>query len=75
MHITIGITLLAILALPSTAFAATTAQEAPGQGNLGFLVVGSFVVWAGFFAYAFYMSRKTNEMRREIDELHARLNK
>ena len=75
MHIAISITLLAVLTLPSTAFAATSAQEAPGESNLGFLVIGSFVVWVGFFAYAFYMSRKTNEMRREIDELRALLNK
>ena len=43
--------------------------------KLGFLLVGELIVWAGFFAYAFYMSRKTNEMRREIDDLRAQLNK
>ena len=75
-RIGIGIAILAILALPGTALAAASAQDAaPGESNLGFLLVGELIAWAGFFAYVFYMSRKTNEMRREIDELHARLNK
>ncbi len=68
--------ILAILALPGTALAAASAQDAPpGESKLGFLLVGELIVWAGFFAYAFYMSRKTNEMRREIDDLRAQLNK
>ena len=66
---------IAILALPTTALAATAGQKAPGESNLGFLLVGEFIVWAGFFAYVFYMSRKTNELRREIDDLRAQLNK
>jgi CcmD family protein len=74
-RIAIGITLVAILALPTTVLAATNAQEIPGESNLGFLLVGEIIVWAGFFAYAFYMSRKTNELRREIDDLRAQLNK
>jgi CcmD family protein len=75
-RIGIGIAILAILALPGTALAAASAQDAPpGESKLGFLLVGELIVWAGFFAYAFYMSRKTNEMRREIDDLRAQLNK
>jgi CcmD family protein len=67
---------IAILALPGTALAAASAQDSPpGESNLGFLLVGELIVWAGFFAYTFYTSRKTNEMRREIDDLRAQLNK
>ena len=73
-RIGIGIAILAILALPGTALAAASAQDAPpGESKLGFLLVGELIVWAGFFAYAFYMSRKTNDLRREIDDLRAQL--
>jgi CcmD family protein len=72
-RIAITVTLVAILALPSTALAATSTQEIPGNGNLGFLLVGEIIVWAGFFAYPFYMSRKTNDLRREIEDLRALL--
>ncbi|MDA0799420.1 MAG: CcmD family protein [Chloroflexi bacterium] len=72
-RIAIGLAIVAILALPTTVLAATSAQEIPGESNLGFLLVGEIIVWAGFFAYAFYMSRKTNDLRREIDDLRAQL--
>lgn len=74
-RIALGLALVVILALPTTILAATSAQEIPGESNLGYLLIGQILVWAGFFAYAFYMSRKTNEMRREIDDLRAQLNK
>lgn len=74
-RIALGLALVVILALPTTVLAATSAQEIPGESNLGYLLIGQILVWAGFFAYAFYMSRKTNEMRREIDDLRAQLNK
>jgi CcmD family protein len=72
-RIAIGIAVVAVLALPTTVLAATSAQEIPGESNLGFLLAGEIIVWAGFFAYAFYMSRKTNDLRREIDDLRAQL--
>lgn len=73
-RIAIGIAIVAILALPTAVLAATSAaDEIPGESNLGFLLVGEIIVWAGFFAYAFYMSRKTNDLRREIDDLRAQL--
>jgi len=72
-RIAIGIAVVAVLALPTTVLAATSAQEIPGESNLGFLLAGEIIVWAGFFAYAFYMSRKTTDLRREIDDLRAQL--
>jgi CcmD family protein len=72
-RIALGVALVIVLALPTTVLAATAAHDAPGESNLGFLLVGEILVWAGFFAYAFYMSRKTNDLRREIDDLRAQL--
>ena len=68
-----ALALLALLALPSIAAAAVEGQSPPGESNLGFLLVGLLLAWGGFFAYAFYLSRKTREMRHEIDELRAQL--
>jgi len=65
--------LIAVLALPGLALASTHAQEIPGESNLGFLMAGLIIIWAGFFAYVFYISRKTNELRREIDDLRDQL--
>ncbi len=59
--------LLAITA--PTAMAAASAQDAPGESNLGFLLAGALLTWTGFFAYAFYISRKNRDLRREIEEL------
>ena len=39
------------------------------DGNLPFLFAVYTVTWAAFFAYAFYMSRRQRELRREIDEI------
>lgn len=69
----IGIAAIATIELRSTVFAAASPQEIPGESNLGFLLVGEVIVWVGFFAYTFYMSRKTNDLRREIDDLRAQL--
>ena len=68
-----ALALLALLALPSIAAAAAPGQSAPGESNLGFLLVGLLLAWGGFFAYTFYLSRKTREMRREIDDLRQQL--
>ena len=39
------------------------------DGNLPFLFAVYTVTWAAFFAYAFYMSRRQRELRRELDEI------
>ena len=41
--------------------------------NLPFLFAVFGVTWAIFFAYAFYVSRRRQEMQREIAELHREL--
>ena len=69
----LALALIAVLALPGLALASTHAQEIPGESNLGFLMAGLIIIWAGFFAYVFYISRKTNELRREIDDLRDQL--
>ena len=61
------LTLLA-LAAPS-AMAAALGQESPGESNLGYLLAGTFLTWAGFFAYAFYIGRKNRDLRNELEEL------
>ncbi len=50
---------------------APLAQEsgANPEANLPFLFAVYILTWAGFFGYAFYMSRRQREMRREIDAL------
>ena len=64
----------ALVALaPLTALAAVAPQDAPGESNLGFLLAGAAVVWAGFFAYAFYVGRKGRELRRDIEDLQRSL--
>ena len=72
--ITLAAVLLTLAALPGAALAAAASQaEAPGDSNVEFLLAGSLLVWAGFFAYAFYVSRKNSELQREIGELRRRL--
>ena len=39
------------------------------EGNLPFLFAVYTITWAAFFAYAFYMSRRQRELRRELDEI------
>jgi len=39
--------------------------------NLGYLFGVYIVTWAGFFGYAFIMSRRQREMQREIAALRA----
>ena len=50
---------------------AASAQSAPGESNLGYLLAGTLLTWAGFFAYAVYIGRKNRELRREVEELRA----
>lgn len=73
LWVAIALVLVALFAVPSVAGASVQGQSAPGESNLGFLLVALLIAWAGFFAYTFYLSRKTREMRREIDELREQL--
>jgi CcmD family protein len=60
---------LTLLALPQAVLAGVAGQSAPGEDNLGFLLTGAVLVWAGFFGYAFYVGRKNRELRQELDEI------
>lgn len=62
---------LCALAAPA-ALAAVSAQSA-GESNLGYLLAGTLLTWAGFFAYAVYVARKNSALRREVEELRAAL--
>lgn len=63
---------LSALAAPG-ALAAVSAQSAAGESNLGYLLAGTLLTWAGFFAYAIYVARKNSALRREVEELRAAL--
>ena len=41
--------------------------------NLPFLFAAFAVTWAAFFAYAFFVSRRQQELRKEIAELRSAL--
>ena len=69
----LALALIAVLALPGLALASTHEPEIPGESNLGFLMTGLIIIWAGFFAYVFYLSGKTREMHREIEQLRTQL--
>ena len=43
------------------------------SANLPFLFAVFAVTWLIFFAYAFYVSRRRQEMQQEIAELHREL--
>ena len=43
------------------------------EANLPYLLGMYTVTWAAFFAYAFYMTRRQRELRRQIDELRRSL--
>ena len=44
-------------------------QQARGESELPWLFAVFIITWAAFFGYVFVMSRRQNEMRREIDIL------
>ena len=54
-------------AASATGFA--QASDSDPEANLPFLFAVYILTWAGFFGYAFYMSRRQRDMRREIDAL------
>ena len=62
-----------VAVVPLSALAAVSPQDAPGESNLGFLLAGTALAWAGFFAYAFYVGRKNRELRRDIEDLRRTL--
>ena len=43
------------------------------SANLPFLFAAFAVTWAIFFGYAFFVSRRRQEMQREVAELHREL--
>ena len=80
----LGLIVAAVLAAPvyagsgivdhaasATAFAQASASDP--EANLPFLFAVYILTWAGFFGYAFYMSRRQRDMRRDIDALRQAL--
>lgn len=65
--------LVVLLLTTPAALAAPAAQDAPGESNLGYLLAGTLLTWAGFFAYAVYLWRKNRDLRREVDDLRRTL--
>ena len=43
------------------------------EANLPYLLGVYTVTWAAFFAYAFYMTRRQRELRRQIEDLRRSL--
>lgn len=41
--------------------------------NLPFLFAAYTVTWFGFFSYAFYISRRQNDLRRELEALREQI--
>ena len=79
-----GLTMVTVLAAPvyarngivDHAVSATTFAQASGsdpEANLPFLFAVYILTWAGFFGYAFYMSRRQRDMQRDIDALRQAL--
>ena len=69
-----GIALLAAttalwLATTGTLFAAGQAQASDPEANLPFIFAVYTVTWVAFFAYAFYMTRRQSDLKREIETL------
>lgn len=58
-------------AASATGFAQVS--DSDPEANLPFLFAVYILTWAGFFGYAFYMSRRQRDMRRDIDALRKAL--
>ena len=56
----------------SPGYLAQTSGSDP-EANLPFLFAVYILTWAGFFGYAFYMSRRQRDMRRDIEALRQAL--
>ncbi len=65
MNRTKALLLTAVLLLPVV----LAAEDAPGEDFLPFLFVAFAITWLAFFVYAFFMSRKQADLKREIDAL------
>lgn len=65
---------LPLLLLPPLLLA-LGAQAQPDQprANLSFLFAAYTIAWAAFFAYAFFMTRRQGELKREIEALRKAL--
>ena len=48
-------------------------EDSGGQTNLGYLFAVYIVVWAVFFGYVGFMTRRQKEIRREINSLKSTL--
>ncbi len=60
--------------MPDSPAAQAQEQEDPDsdpEANLPYLFAVYIITWAGFFAYALFMSLRQREMRRELDTLKA----
>ena len=71
--LTTAVSLLVLALTAPAALAAPAAQDAPGESNLGYLLAGTLLTWAGFFAYAVYLWRKNRDLRREVEDLRRTL--
>ena len=72
--VVMAVAALAWLLSTSIALAAGAAQDTyDPKGNLPFLYGVYTITWAAFFAYAFYVSRKQAELRRELEALRQAL--
>lgn len=66
---------LAVLAVvltqgdPSRGALRYASLDVAAQSNLGYLLAGTLLTWAGFFAYAVYLWRKNRDLHREVEEL------
>ncbi|MXY59634.1 MAG: hypothetical protein F4Y96_03950 [Chloroflexi bacterium] len=69
----IVISLLTLMLAAPAVLAAPLAQDAPGESNLGYLLAGTLLTWAGFFVYAVFLWRKSRDLRREVDDLRRQL--
>ena len=69
----IAISLIALTFTAPAALAAPAAQDAPGESNLGYLLAGTLLTWAGFFVYAVFLWRKNRDLRREVEELRRQI--
>ena len=61
-------TLLAILIFLAPAMLGSSHIE--GEAYLPFLFAVFGVLWLSFFGYAYFISRKQTDLKREIDALH-----
>ena len=50
-----------------------TEGESDPEAKLPYLFAVYTIIWAGFFGYVFYMSRRQRETRRELDVLRRTL--